>query len=399
MEKLVRFTILKVFIVSLFISGCKQQQHTGITDAGAQAQPVYSIVRQMQDFEWYETQAKAWKKEIDNGTTNTMAWVYWHEANRMAAYFCDRNDEWKSKIGDYFIPIDSILKLAEKRIPNTFEYYFLKSQEMKIYEDFEYWTLKAQEIRPYDNLLLSNLLMNYLFKNDEESIERVCKKWFESNEIPQDILITLYNMLISLEENAILLVHGDNDTFPCWVLQNAINIRPDVLVLNISLAGGMPSYRKNIFEENGIKPLNNESDSTYLMPQQLFKYLVENKKERPLYVSAFVSSEIYKEYDNNVYMTGLAFKYSPEPFNNLLTIRDNIENKFLLDFLKQRFHNTYAQSVVNRMNGGYLPAFRQLYNHYKQVGEKDKAKQIKELARVVAQDSERMEEWLNYFKE
>ena len=178
MEKLIKFVLLKVFIVSLFISGCTQQRHTGITDTGAQAQPVYSFIRQIRDFEWYETQAKAWKLEIDKGTTNTMAWVYWHEANRMAANFCDNNKEWKSKIGDYFLPTDSILKLAEKRIPNTFEYYFLKVQEKRFSEDFEYWILKAQEIRPYDNLLFSFLLMNYLFKSDKENIELVCNKWF-----------------------------------------------------------------------------------------------------------------------------------------------------------------------------------------------------------------------------
>jgi len=31
-------------------------------------EPVYSVVRQIHDFEWYEQQAKSWKQEIDRGT-------------------------------------------------------------------------------------------------------------------------------------------------------------------------------------------------------------------------------------------------------------------------------------------------------------------------------------------
>jgi plasmid replication initiation protein len=154
--------------------------------------------------------------------------------------------------------------------------------------------------------------------------------------------------------------------------------------MNVSFTYGIPKYRKIIFEEHKIKPLNEEDCTT---PQQFFKHLVENLKNRPLYVSAFVWKDMYKEYSDKMYFTGLTFKYSPKPFNNLAVLRDNVENKFLLDFLKQSFHNDYAQSAVNQMNASYLPAFLQLYKHYKQTGEKDKAKKIKELATTVAQNS------------
>jgi len=396
MERLIKFALLKAFIL-VCVSGFAQQ-----------AEPVYSITRQVRDFDWYEKQAKAWKQEIDNGTTNAMAWIYWNEANRMIITFGtnEEKEKWENNLGDYFMPLDSIMKLAETQIPNTFEYYYLKAligvnwkEEKRGREDYKYWIFKAQEIRPYDDLLLSDLLYCYMTENDKENIRLVCEKWFESNEIPQDILITMYNMLISMEKNAVLLVYGDNDTFPCWVLQYAKNIRPDVLVMNISSSACNSIYRKNVFEENGIKPLYNENDSTvHLTEQQIFKHLVENVKDRPLYVSAFVWNEVYKEYKNNMYFTGLAFKYSPKPFNNLAVLRDNVENKFLLDFLKQRFHTTYAQSVVNLINGGYLSAFWQLFNHYKQIGEKDKAQKIKEFAITVARDSE-LTEWMNYFEQ
>ena len=388
MKKVIRFILLTTFII------------VGVSGFAQKPQPVYSVVRQVQDFDWYEAQAKAWKQEIDKGTTNPMAWVYWNEANRMAAYFCDSEEKWKSKLGDYFVSnMETIVESAEKHIPNTFEYYYLKMRSQSFNEidgnenDFEYFMFKAQEIRPYDDLLLSFLLNHYVLKNDKANIELVCKKWYESNEIPQEILTTLYNMLISLDKNAVLLVYGDNDTYPAWVLQNAKNIRPDVLIINVSFAYGIPEYRKTIFEEHKIKPLNEDR----ITMQQFFKHLVENLKNRSLYVSVFAGEDMYKEYSDKMYFTGLAFKYSPKPFDNLAVLRDNVENKFLLDFLKQNFHNPYAQSAVNQMSLGYMPAFLQLYNYYKKTKEADKAKKIKELATTVAQNAE-VTKWLDEFE-
>jgi hypothetical protein len=366
-----------------------------LTTFAQKAEPVYSFVRVIHDFEWYQQQAKAWKNEIDKGTKDKMAWVYYFTANRMANA-CD-SKKWESLKKDYFLPQEDIVKLAEKAIPNSFELFY-----MRIYnnsagnESSSENILKAQKIKPYNILLLPCLMNYYQFKNDKENIGIVSKKWYESNEMPTELLATAYDKLMSVDENGILLVNGDNDTYPFWILQNVQKIRTDVFVINVSLSLN-DSYREKIFKENSIPALTFKDNSERLM-SGIVKHIIENIKDRPIYVSINMDPDIYKDYGDKMYMVGLAFRYSDKSFNNMAVLQNNVENKFLLDFLRINFSNNYAQSVVDQSNLSYLAVFLKLYEQYNLSGETLKAQKIKELAKTISSRSEYGTKWMQYFE-
>lgn len=352
---------------------------------------VHPITRVSHDYCWYEEQAKAWREDIDKGTTDRSAWIHWFRANRYAAMA--NSEKWSSQTGSYFLKEKLLVQFASERIPDSFELYFLKAYHEKTYTDEGRNCLKkALQLRPGDPILLPDLVVMYQFENDTVAFAETCRKWFESNEMPQEFMMNAYNNLMSLEPNSVLVVTGDNDTFPYWLLQQVKNIRRDVLVLNASMAIH-EGYRNRVFKEAGIPALKVDGGNVEL--SDLFQYLVQFSTHRPLYVSAFAVSDMYERYKDKMYFIGLAYKFSPKPFDNLAVLHSNVESVYLLDFLKESFYSTYAQSSVDMLKSGYFMVFMKLYESFRAKGDKGNAEKYRTRARELATKVNK-EEWLKY---
>ncbi|MDI6739200.1 MAG: DUF2723 domain-containing protein [Candidatus Edwardsbacteria bacterium] len=93
----------------------------------------------------------------------------------------------------------------------------------------------------------------YFFEKDRS------KNW-----IPHDYG---YNILATAEPNAIVFTNGDNDTYPVWFQQEVKHFRPDVRIVNLSLAN-VDWYLKQM-KRRGVPLEVSDYQLTQLMPVRI----------------------------------------------------------------------------------------------------------------------------------
>ncbi len=80
-----------------------------------------------------------------------------------------------------------------------------------------------------------SLVIVYMDARDEDRLDLALRRLLESRAITEEVMDYNYNTLIGLEETAILITNGDNDTYPAWILTRVLKTRPDIDVVNRSL--------------------------------------------------------------------------------------------------------------------------------------------------------------------
>ena len=233
-------------------------------------QTVHSVIVEWHDTDWYKTQEKLWKEELGRNKKNAEAWMNYYSAVRALRNCSDFNS---SDLKSYAELGHKIAKDLMETLPNSFEANYIMYWDCGLQNSEEKYLLKAYELRPNDPRVLLDYLILSELKGDKETFSKVAKKLFEINRMSAGALNLAYNVLTEVSENGIVFTAGDNDTYALWIVQEAMNYRKDVLVLNTSLIQ-LTDYRTRVFKEKGIPPFdfeNNASSETLL-----FKHIFDD---------------------------------------------------------------------------------------------------------------------------
>ena len=374
----------KIFLFSLAFLG-----YLGILTA-QKPEKIYSIAKVYKPHEYFVQQAELWWKEIEKDKSNENAWYNYYRANRYClftykAFNGQRNEDWVKESAFLKDP-DEIYGLIEKNIPNTFTYYRYKKVGYPSDTVMFNALLKAYQINPGNSEIDDSFVTFYEMKGNAAKRKEFNEKLYAANEISAGFLAYGYNVLVSMKPNGIILTFNDNDTFPLWLLQDVLNVRTDITVLNNSLLAE-PEYGNAVFKKlnmpdfsyahkNGI-PADREKD--------IVDFIFKNKPvSRPLYVGLPAWKKI-NGYEKNLYLAGLVLEYSTDNIDNIASLKNNFENNYALDYIKNRFEYDISAELVDRMNINYLPGIFKLYEHYTLSGDLNNAKKMKDLGLLIAQ--------------
>ncbi len=333
--------------------------------------------------EYYTEQAKLWQLETTKSAANPDAWLNYFRAARYANML-DRNEQPNFDLA-------AIVNQIPTSLTNTFEYQFIRFMAADWDESRFQFLLKAHELAPQRTEAYHDLVTYHTIRGEQSEALVFIEKLFEAGEFPAELLAWNYNLLASVEQDAILLTYGDNDTYPLWVLQSARGIRKDIKVLNVNLLL-MDGYREKALGTLGIPALDlSVCKNQVEMYAKVMRQLMTESRQ-PVYLANTMPERVRLVFGDSLYLTGLAFRYASNGFDNLAFLKNNFENRFLLDYLRVDFSPDSITSVMSSMNLQYLPAFILLHQHYLASGDPKMAINLEPIMKRVAEEGGREEE-------
>ncbi len=257
---------------------------------------------------------------------------------------------------------------------NSFEYNYnaYLASSIKNQKSFEFLQ-KAYEIYPENVALYDDFMAYYEMNGNETGRRQFSTKLAKSNTISNYLMEYNFNVLASLPKNSILFTNGFDDTYPIWIAQDVKNVRKDITVINISLLDDK-SYRKRIFEKENIK--YNKS----LSGVELIADIMKSNSHKELYIGLTIDKKIIEALHKNLYLVGLVFKYSEKPFSNIKQTTDAWENSFK----KASLNSAPSSFKQKQVMANYLIPFIYMHNRYVEIGEIEKAKELKKLTLKIA---------------
>lgn len=349
-----------------------------------QPEPVYSITKKQKDYSYYSQQAELWEKEIKSTPKNAAAWMNYYNAARM-------NNMFAGEQGDRY-DLDALAEDLKANLPNTFEYHYLTFARKPLGKQDYNELRKAYAIDPDRYETWDAFINKAIIEEDWASIKAFNKKWQSHYMYSPGITNWNYNALVGLDQDAVLLTFGDNDTYPLLLLQSLHEMRTDVTVFNASFAMH-PPYQKMMFEKLNIPTFNKsyEDFGEYIgYRDALLEHIVKNL-DRPTYLGVSSPKSFRNKHKEHLHLVGLTYKFSEEDFDHVAVLRKNFEQHFLKDYLKVNLSNDFCQSVVDHMNQQYIPALTVLYKHYHLSGESEKSAEVKTLLQNIAKKSDRQD--------
>jgi formylglycine-generating enzyme required for sulfatase activity len=330
-------------------------------------QPKTKVIRAAS---WYADQARNWALQARQNPADATAWLNYYLASRYSQVSAETLSE--------------IATGAASALANTVEGKIITALNEGFTTRALQTLLDVNSARPDMAVIYGPLVLSHEWNLDAPGRKIFSKKLFASGAIAQSLLSYSYNVLMSIDKNAVLFVDGDNTTLPLFVLQDVMNIRSDVVILNLDLLQH-EEYFLNKLKVSGLtKPELKLSDHR---KEQMCKLIPEQNTSTKFYYALTVPRENVSSINDQLYVVGLASQLSKERLDNIALIKDNLENHFLLDYLAVDFNGENEFAAGRVLSPNYLVPMLLLYEQYVREGNRLKCEALEIIVTKVANET------------
>ncbi len=321
-----------------------------------------SFAKEKRSIEYYVAQADLWWQVLEKDKGNSMAWWNYYRACRNVQGSYNWSDDFV-KLGPNLRFGHEIVDLMERHIPNTFVHHFAKGSTGGVDSENGAHLLKAYQMQADFPGLLASVVTYAISTGNDSLRQEANKRWFKNRGFNANWMDFAYNLLQSVAPNGILFTQGDNDSYPLWMLQDALGIRRDVLVINIDFLV-FEAYQKPIFNRLGLAPYSFEEVDPDIYEKNWTSvchyFLEEYQGPRPIHLSFTLNRRFYQEIPaSQLYPRGLCYAFAADgiPANNNIQLYKSV---FRLNSLEQSLVYDSSAERLDELNAHYLKFFTAL---------------------------------------
>lgn len=338
---------------------------------------IYSITQLEQTGDYYKEQAEAWRTTVTSRPTDSDAWLNYFKAARYANMFVEAQSGFD---------LAAIVGEIQKTIPESWVAPYLNYVAAGRIPEAYSQLLEAYKRAPEEQDLWPDMVTYYASTDQLQLQREMLEKWFDSGTYSPGLLQSAYNMLQSVEPQGVLLTWGDNDTYPLWMLQHVKNVRTDVQVLNAYLLANVPDYRDHHLKRMGLQFVPDAQFESARWTTRINDLLSVLATPRyPVYFAIGAPTPVREKFGENLYLTGLAFKYGQRPEDQKALLAQNMMQAFHWNFLELDLEPALTARMVHNYNTNYISGLLATFDYYREMGQYEQANIVKKRALILAE--------------
>jgi formylglycine-generating enzyme required for sulfatase activity len=316
----------------------------GLTFAAARPEPIPYKLTEVRSQSWYAQKFASWKSYLLANPEDTEGWIYCYRA----AEFAQSDESALQEIVEAF-PTDHQASTA---------YFWLQSKQKG-------WTKQGIEQlgQACENVAEKELLPEKILLSEVKGNNRTrySKLMDASGLIYPSLMNYSYNVLMSVADNGYLFVNSENTTIPLWVLQDVHGIRKDVRILSLDLLKN-EAYRTRALAE-------------LIVPEEISNLLElpDHNPDKSFFYALTLPSQTTASLEDKLYIVGLASQISQTEIDNYARLKENIEDKFLLDYLTVDFNGEPKYATGKTLEQNYIVPFYLLKQYYDRINDEEKS--------------------------
>ncbi len=343
---------------------------TSWVEATNRPDDIPSKLTELKSVSWYQQIGERWMDFLARNPEDKNGWLEYYKA----ASFGKASEDQLAKIQT---EIETLF--PESREANYVKFRALGWNESGV--NYLHEAIRKDEgARSFliEEIMLAEVL------NDSDQREQLAKEVFDAKVIYPSLLNYSYNVLMSTGQGGILVVEGEHSTIPLWVLQDVMGVRQDVKVLNLDLTCHV-TFLSGWLKENQF---NHVDVSGKIEKSVLLRELPIANPDQDFYYALTLSNKDLIPVEERLYVVGLASMHQENEFDNYQVLKQNVEQKFLMDYLTVNFNGEPKTSTGRIYETNYIVPFLLLKEYYDEIGDQVNSERWREQILEVAERSD-----------